>query len=87
MDKAKAKTYGLDGGVVVNKVYDNGIMKNARVQANFIITSVVTREGEVDITSVEQLNSVLQNLTGTVQIRGVYSDYGQVYTYPLNLEQ
>ncbi|MGZ5190082.1 MAG: trypsin-like peptidase domain-containing protein [Flavisolibacter sp.] len=87
LDKAKAKTYGISGGVVVNRVFDKGIMKNARVQANFIITSVVTREGEVDITSVEQLNSVLQNLTGTVQIRGVYSDYGQVYTYPLNLEQ
>jgi serine protease Do len=87
LDKTKAKSYGIEGGVVVNKVYDSGIMKNARVQANFIITSIVTREGEVDITSLEQFNTVLQNLTGTVQIRGVYSDYGQVFTYPLNLEQ
>jgi serine protease Do len=87
LDKAKASKYGISGGVIVNKVFDNGILKNARVQPNFIITSIVTRDGEEEINSLEDLNNVLQTLSGTIQIRGVYSDYGEVYNYPLNLEQ
>jgi len=87
LDKSKASKYGIDGGVVVNKIYDNSVLKNARIQPGFIITSVITGDGETEISSVEDLNSVLQNLTGTVRVRGVYPDYGEAYTYPLNLEQ
>lgn len=88
LDKAKANRYRIDGGVVVNKISDNGVLKNARVQPGFIITSVVTGDGdEQTIKSVEELNAVFQTLTGTVRIKGVYPDYGEAYTYPLNLDQ
>jgi len=87
LDKSKASKYGISGGVVVKKVFDNGILKNARIQQNFIITSVITPEGEEEINSVEDLNNILQSLTGTISVRGVYPDYGEAYTYPLNLEQ
>jgi len=73
---------------VVNKVFDNGILKNARIQPGFIITSILTSDGdEEEINSIEELNTALQSLTGTIRVRGVYPDYGETYTYPLNLEQ
>jgi hypothetical protein len=48
---------------------------------------VITPDGEVEVNSVEELNSVLMNLTGTVRIQGIYPGYADAYTYPLNLEQ
>jgi Do/DeqQ family serine protease len=87
LDRAKASNYGISGGVVVNKVQDGGVLKNSRVQPTFIITSVITPDGEVEVNSVEELNSVLMNLTGTVRIQGIYPGYADAYTYPLNLEQ
>jgi len=83
-----ASSYELPGGVMVNKVLDGGILKNARVQPGFIIISVITSRGEQEITSVEDLNNLLQTVTDkTIRIRGIYPDYGESYTYPLNLEQ
>jgi serine protease Do len=88
LDKSKASKYGTDGGVIVNKVFDNGVLKNARVQPGFIITSVITSNSqEEEVNSVDDLNNILQGLTGTIRIRGIYSDYGETYTYPLNLVQ
>jgi Do/DeqQ family serine protease len=87
LDKSQASKYGIEGGVVVKKVFDNGALKNARVQPGFIITSIVTSDGEQEITSVDDLNNILQGLSGTVSMRGIYSNYGETYTYPLNLDQ
>ncbi|HEU4471998.1 MAG TPA: trypsin-like peptidase domain-containing protein [Flavisolibacter sp.] len=85
--KSRASSYGVEGGVVVNKVFDGGILKNARIEPGFVIISVITPDGEQEVTSVEELNNILVNLTGTVRVRGVYPGYGEAYTYPLNLEQ
>ena len=71
----------------MNRVLDGGILKNARIDNGFIITSIVTTEGEMEITTVEELNSALVNLSGTIRVKGVYPDYGEYFTYPLNLEQ
>lgn len=88
LDKSQADKYGVDGGVMVTKIFDNGALKNARVQPNFIITSIVTGDGEEQqVNSVEDLNNALQGITGTIRVRGIYSDYGETYTYPLNLNQ
>jgi serine protease Do len=87
LDKSKARSYGIGGGVVVSKVFDQGAMKNSRIQPGFIITSVVTSDGEVEVSSVDELNSVLMNLTGTVRVQGIYPGYAEAYTYPVNLEQ
>lgn len=87
LDKAKATKYGIDGGVIVNKIFDGGTLNNARVQQGFIITSVITPDGEQEVTTTDQLNEVLQNVTGTVRIQGIYPGYAEPYTYPLNLGQ
>ncbi|HEU4904094.1 MAG TPA: PDZ domain-containing protein, partial [Flavisolibacter sp.] len=87
LDKEKAAKYGIDGGVVVSRINSEGILARSRVQPGFIITGVVTNEGEREVTSVEELNDALQSLVGTVRITGVYPGNPEPYTYPLNLGQ
>jgi Do/DeqQ family serine protease len=80
IDKATAKKNDIPGGVQVQKL-GNGLLKNTRIQEGFIITSV---DGQ-DVTSVEGLNSILANATGTVRLEGVYPGYDGTYGYPLSL--
>ena len=87
LDKTKANRYGISGGVIVNRVNDGGILKTARVLPGFIITSVIIDGEEQGVDSVEDLNALLQNVSGTIRIRGVYPDYGEAYTYSLKLDQ
>jgi S1-C subfamily serine protease len=87
VDKTKATKFGVDGGVVVNKVAADGILARARVQPGFIITGIITPQGEREINTLEDLNEAMQNLVGTVRITGIYPGYGEAYTYPLNLGQ
>jgi serine protease Do len=87
VDKTTAQRYGIDGGVVVNKISANGILARARVQPTFIITGIITSEGEVEINSLDDLNEALRNRYGSVRITGIYPGYGETYTYPLNLGQ
>jgi S1-C subfamily serine protease len=88
LTKSEASKYGIDGGVMVSKISDNGALRNARVQPSFIITSVIINGNEEQkVNTVEDLNNILQGLTGSIRIRGIYSDYGETYTYPLNLDQ
>lgn len=85
LDETKADRYGIDGGVIVNKVTTGGILANARVQQGFVITSVVTSSGEIEISNLDDLNEALKNRVGTVSIIGIYPGYGESYKYPLNL--
>lgn len=83
LDKAKAERYGIEGGVVVNKISDNSPLKRTRMQEGFIITSV---NGQ-DVTSVDELNQLLMQMSGRVTVQGIYPGYDGMYTYPLTLDQ
>lgn len=87
LDKTRAQRYGIDGGVLVNKIASGGVLSNARIQPGFVITGVITNEGEVEINSLEDLNEALRSRLGTVRVTGIYPGYGENYTYPLNLGQ
>jgi serine protease Do len=87
IDKTKAQRYGITGGVIVNKVTADGILGRARIQPGFVITGLITSEGEADIASIDDLNEALRNRYGTVRVTGIYPGYGENYTYPLNLGQ
>ena len=72
----------------MNKVLEGSILRNARIDNGFIITSVITSDGnEIEVTSVEQLNAAIANLSGSIRVKGVYPDYGEYITYSLKLEQ
>jgi serine protease Do len=79
----KAAKYGIDGGVVINKIYEDSPFGRARIQPGFIITSVAGQQ----VTSVEDLTELLSNIAGTVKVEGVYPGNDMPYSYPVNLDQ
>lgn len=79
----KAGKYGVDGGVVVNKIYEDSPLGRARIQPTFIIISVAGQQ----VSSVEDLTELLSNISGTVKFEGVYPGNDMPYTYPVNLDQ
>lgn len=82
LDKSKARQYGVEGGVVVNKITEGGAISRTRMQAGFIITSV---NGQ-NVTSVEDLTKILATISGPARVEGIYPGYDGTYTYPLNLD-
>lgn len=87
LDKSRAQRYGIRGGVVVNEIQSGSILGNSRIQPGFIITGVITPQGEQPITSVEALADALRNRFGNVRVTGIYPGYDEAYTYPLNMGQ
>ncbi len=75
-----AQKYGVPGGVKVNSV-GNGLLKNTRMQKDFVITSVNNQP----VKSVEELLKMLSSSQGTVRLEGIYPGFEGVYGYPLNL--
>jgi Do/DeqQ family serine protease len=82
LNKTKAKQFGINGGVVVNKITQGGVIGRTRMQEGFVITSV---SGQ-DVASVEELTKVLSKMNGSVSVEGIYPGYDGPYKYPLNLE-
>jgi len=81
LDKKKAATYDIPGGVVVKKL-GNGAIKNTKIQEGFVITSV---NGQ-DVKTVEEFKLALEaNKGSTVKLEGIYPGYESSYGYPLNL--
>jgi Do/DeqQ family serine protease len=83
LDKAKAREYGIEGGVQVRKITPGGALSRTKMNETFVIVSV---NGE-DVTSVEDLSRLLSNSQGAIRLEGIYPGYDGLYTYPLNLEQ
>jgi Do/DeqQ family serine protease len=81
LSKAKAATYGIEGGVVVKTLKAGGALKGSKMEEGFVITSVNGK----DVTSVEELTKTLASMIGTVRLEGFYPGYDGTYTYPLNL--
>ncbi len=79
----KAAKYGIDGGVVINKIYEDSPFGRARIQPGFIIISVAGQQ----VTSVDDLTDLLSNIAGTVKVEGVYPGNDMPYSYPVNLDQ
>lgn len=83
LDSDKAEKYGLDGGVVVNKIYDDSPLGRARIQPTFIIISVAGQQ----VNNIDDLTELLSSISGTVKFEGVYPGNDMPYTYPVNLDQ
>jgi len=79
----RAARYGVDGGVVVSKIFEDSPLSRARIQQGFIIISVAGQP----VSNVEELTELLNNLSGTVKFEGIYPGNDMPYTYPVNLDQ
>ena len=84
IDKKKALTYEIEGGVLVKKIKTGGTFSKTRMQDGFIITSV----NGMDISNTEELSKAIASLKGeSIQLEGIYPGYEGVYRYPLNLDE
>ena len=83
IDEKTAKKNNIEGGVIVTNIKTGGAFNKARVQENFIITSV---DG-IEISNVEEFKKALSNSSGTVQLEGIFDGWDGVYKYPLNIEE
>ncbi len=71
LDSGKANQLGVEGGVVVNKLY-GGLLKNQTdIKEGFIITGVNNEE----VTSVDDLRKAIKHQKGGVLLQGVYENY------------
>lgn len=83
LDKKKANTYQIEGGVVVKKIASGGPISRTRMEEGFIITSLNGK----DVTSVEDLTKALNNINNdNIYVEGIYPDADGVYRYPLNIK-
>jgi Do/DeqQ family serine protease len=82
LDKKKALSYEIEGGVVVKKINPDGAFSKTRMENGFIITSV----NGINITNLDDLKKAILSLgEQTLQLEGIYPGYEGVYRYPLNL--
>lgn len=82
LSAAKAKEYGVAGGVIVKKIGDGPIDEQTRMRDGFIILKA---NGE-SVKSVDELNTVLARGTNRVSLEGFYPGYDGMYTYPIELK-
>lgn len=82
LDAKKAKSLGLNGGVVVKKINDGILNDQTRMRDGFIIT----RANGENINNIDDLKNAIGN-SEQVTISGVYPGYNEVFEYPLDLSQ
>ena len=84
LDKKKAQTYDIEGGVLVKKIKPGGAFSKTKMEKEFIITSV----NGIDISTIEELSKAIASLNGeNIQLEGIYPGFEGVYRYPLNLDE
>lgn len=80
LDPAKAKDYGLPGGVVVKKINEGAINDQTRMRDGFIITKANGKP----VSTVDELNKAIGS-DGELTITGYYPGYSEPFEYPLDL--
>ena len=82
LDKKKASSYDIAGGVLVKSV-GNGLLSRTKMQDGFVIISV---NGQ-PVNNLDDLKIALDKGKGyTVKLEGIYPGYEGSYGYPLNLD-
>ena len=80
LSAAKAKEYGVEGGVVIKNLTDGLIAEQTVIKKGFIII----RAGGKTIKSIDDLKRAIESSGNSVILEGVYPGYEGVYTYSIN---
>ncbi len=80
LDANKAKSYGINGGVVVKKINDGALNDQTRMKDGFVILKINGKP----VKSVEELRATIGD-SKTVTISGFYPGYDGEYEYPITL--
>ena len=82
LSAAKAKEYGVAGGVIVKKIAEGPIDEQTRMRDGFIIIKV----NGTEVKSVDELNNLLARSATRISLEGFYPGYDGTYTYPIELK-
>lgn len=82
LDSKRASQYDINGGIVVKKIKEGGLLSKTRMDDGFIIISV----NRTEVKNVNELANLLASTAGTVQLEGFYPGSG-MYRYPLSLDE
>lgn len=80
VDKKIAASNDIAGGVVIKKV-GTGALQKSRIQEGFVITSVNGQE----VKTVDEFNTIIKGLSGTIYLDGIYPGFSESYRYPIKL--
>lgn len=81
LPQSQASKMDISGGVVVDKINDNGVLGGqTNMRDGFVITSV----GGIKVNSVEELKTALEKQGNNFQIEGVYPGSSDIYYYGIN---
>jgi len=80
---SKAKQYGFNGGVVVKRIKENGLIDTqTRMRDGFIIIKANGQE----VKSVDDLANIMQRSSGRLVLDGLYPGYDGAYSYVIEQE-
>lgn len=80
LSAAKAKEYGVTGGVMIKSLSDGLLADQTTIKKGFIIV----RAGSKDIKTVDELKKAIESSGNSIIIEGIYPGYEGVYTYAIN---
>lgn len=80
LSAAKAKEYGVPGGVMIKSLSDGLLADQTTIKKGFIIV----RAGNKDIKSIDELKKAIESSGNSIIIEGIYPGYEGVYTYAIN---
>lgn len=70
-----AKELGVNGGVVITKIGNQGALSRVRIQEGYIILKANGKE----VKNVEEFRKVIDEATGNVKVEGVYQGFEGIY--------
>lgn len=82
LDEKKSKEYGVEGGVIVNRIKDGALNDQTRMKDGFVILKIDDQE----VSSLEEMQKAIQSKS-SFTITGFYPGYDGLYQYPITIEQ
>jgi len=83
LDREQARALGLDGGVVVKRLYPGILRASTQMREGFIIRKV----NGTAVRSLDELAEVLEDQRGGVMLEGVYPDVPGTQYYAFGMDQ
>ena len=81
LSKAEATKLGIAGGVVVTRIHEGEALSN---QTKMRVGFVITRIGNLPVTSIDGLKYALSRQKSNFVIQGIYPGSKQVYYYSIH---
>lgn len=81
INKDVAKELGVNGGVEIKSISNNGLLSRVRVQEGYVITKANGKE----VKNLDDLRKAVEAASGSLKLEGMYPGYDGVYPIVVNL--